>query len=388
MRCRSQSRFSRARTSLQSSLQSWLQPWSSSPSSWLRPWRGGLRTCLRGGLFSSIFIVVFLSGGLAPPPSPALSAPAAADKAPKVEVVRREAERRVDVLVDGKPFTSYAWPTNLAKPVLFPIRTDTGQVITRGFPVDPQPDESRDHPHHVGLWFNYGDVAGIDFWGNSAGIRNEAPGPRHGSIVHRSIDSARGGAGRGELAVSADWLLPGGKPALREQTRFAFVAGAGRLAIDRVATLTATGDTVPLPDNKEGMLALRLAGSLEHPGRKNPKATGTYRSSEGKIGDDVWGTRARWVMLTGKVADAPVTVAILDHPKNPGFPTYWHARGYGLFAANPLGQKALSKGKETLDFAVQRGRPARFAYRVVLLSREASADDIEAEYKRFTGELK
>jgi hypothetical protein len=311
----------------------------------------------------------------------------AADKVPKVEIVRREADRKVDVLLDGRPLTTYWWAANFAKPVLFPIRTDTGQLVTRGYPIEPQPGEAQDHPHHFGLWFNYGDVAGADFWGNSAGIRNEAPGSKHGNIVHRSIDSARGGPGRGELTVTADWVLPDGKPALRERTRFGFAAAAGRVAIDRVATLTATGQAVPFPDNKEGMLALRLARSLEHPGKKNPEGTGSYRSSEGKVGDDVWGTRARWVMLTGQAkasdAPAPVTIAILDHPKNPGFPTYWHARGYGLFAANPLGQKALSGGKETLGFTLQRGTPARFAYRILLLSRKATPEEIESEYRRF-----
>ena len=312
----------------------------------------------------------------------------AADKPPAVEVVRRDAERRVDVTIAGRPFTSYAWPANLAKPVLYPLRTDTGQVVTRGYPIDPQPDESQDHPHHIGLWFNYGDVAGADFWGNSAAIQKEAPRRNDGNIVHRAIESTHSGPGQGDLTVSADWVLPDGKPALRERTRFAFAAAPGRVAIDRVATLTATGAAVPFPDNKEGMLALRLARSLEHPSGKNPAATGSYRSSEGKVGDQVWGTRARWMMLTGKVKDAPVTIAILDHPRNPGYPTYWHARGYGLFAANPLGQKALSKGKDTLAFNLAPGKPARFAYRILLLSRQATPEDIETEFRRFTTDLK
>jgi Methane oxygenase PmoA len=288
--------------------------------------------------------------------------------------------------VDGKPFTTYMWPDTLEKPVLYPITTASGIVVTRSFP--PLANERQDHPHHVGLWFNYGDVAGADFWGNSAAMRNEAPDKNDGSIVHKAIETARGGAGSGELVVSADWVMPDGKPVLRERTRFGFAAAPGRLAIDRVATLTATSADVPLPDNKEGMLALRLARSLEHPGRKNPQATGSYRSSEGKVGDQVWGTRGRWMMLTGKVGPDPVTVAILDHPKNPGYPTYWHARGYGLFAANPLGQKALSQGKETLGFAVKRGSPARFAYRILVLSSTATPEDIEAEFKRFSTELK
>ena len=72
------------------------------------------------------------------------------------------------------------------------------------------------------------------------------------------------------------------------------------------------------------------------------------------------------MMLTGQADGSPVTMAILDHPKNPGYPTYWHARGYGLFSANPLGQKVFSEGKETLAFALAPGRPVRFAYRILL----------------------
>jgi phage/plasmid primase-like uncharacterized protein len=89
-------------------------------------------------------------------------------------------------------------------------------------------------------------------------------------------------------------------------------------------------------------------------------------------------------MLTAQAAGAPITIAMLDHPKNPGFPTYWHARPWGLMAANPLGQKALSKGKDTLDFALPAGQSAQFAYRVLILAGHASAAQIEAEYQAFT----
>jgi len=46
-----------------------------------------------------------------------------AGEASQVAVETRAAERRVDVTVDGQPFTSYVWPDRLAKPVLYPIRT-------------------------------------------------------------------------------------------------------------------------------------------------------------------------------------------------------------------------------------------------------------------------
>src|SRR5436305_1376354 len=163
-------------------------------------------------------------------------------------------------------------------------------------------------------------------------------------------------------------VLVDGKPLLREDTRFVFRAADRLRAIDRITTLTALEQPVTFTDNKEGLIGIRVARALEQPSTTpevftdaaghttivprldNDGVTGRYRSSEGLVGDSVWGTRGRWTMLSGTVAGEPITLAILDHPKNVGFPTYWHARGYGLFAANPLGRKAFTNGKAELNF--------------------------------------
>jgi hypothetical protein len=304
--------------------------------------------------------------------------------APEVKLVTHADQHQVEVLVDGKPFTTYRWEADLKKPLLYPLRTEAGGVITRGFPLDPRPGDPTDHPHHIGFWLNYGNVAGLDFWNNSVKAKNTA---NMGTVVHKSIRTARGGRGHGELAITADWTAPDGKALLREDTELTFSAGPGRRAIDRDTTLTAVNGAVDLPDDKEGVVGLRVAHILEHPTEKNPTGTGHYRTSEGVEGEAVWGTRGRWCMLTGKLEDgSPVTVALLDHPGNPGFPTYWHARPWGLFAANPLGQKALSKGKDTLNFSIPKGGKARFDYRLVILSHQATPEEMEAEYKAFAGE--
>src|SRR6266700_7293758 len=127
----------------------------------------------------------------------------AADKG--VQVVADEAHQRVDITIDGKAFTSYIWPTSLKKPVLYPLITDEGVTVTRGYPLEPRPGERVDHPHHAGLWFNYGNVNDIDFWNNSDAIKPENA-PKMGVIRHRSIVSAKSGADQGELEVQADWL--------------------------------------------------------------------------------------------------------------------------------------------------------------------------------------
>jgi hypothetical protein len=116
----------------------------------------------------------------------------------------------------------------------------------------------------------------------------------------------------------------------------------------------------------------------------NDGVTGSYLSSEGKKGDDVWGTRGRWVSLSGTVEGEPVAVLMLDHPKNPGFPTYWHARGYGLFAANPLGQKVFSNGKEELKYSLPAGGSATFRHRILIVSGTVSPAQAEERYREFT----
>jgi hypothetical protein len=129
------------------------------------------------------------------------------------------------------------------------------------------------------------------------------------------------------------------------------------------------------------------------PKMDNTGVTGLYRSSEGKTGDDVWGTRGHWTILTGTVAQKPITIAILDHPKNVGYPTYWMARGYGLFAANPLGQKAYGTDKKEtpareLNFTLEPGQSLTLRYRLLILSKAATTKDLEAHCRKFTAEVK
>jgi hypothetical protein len=253
--------------------------------------------------------------------------------------------------------------------------------VTRGYPLAPRARERVDHPHHVGLWFNHGDVNGLDFWNNSEAVPEERRSG-FGSILHRSVDEMREGA-EGVLAVSSDWMGPDGAVLLTERTRFRFWAEDGVWCLERAAELRAVVKVL-FRDNKEGTLGLRVCRELEQPygkperytdGRGVPRedkvvddegVTGWYRSSAGLEGDAVWGTRGEWVRLAGEVAGEPTAVAILDHPRNPGAPTYWHARGYGLFAANPLGQRPLSGGKDELDLCLEPGGTAAFRYRAVV----------------------
>ena len=306
----------------------------------------------------------------------------------KQRVTLKREKQRVAVLVDGKLFTAFIYPdaSVLKKPALYPILTATGNPITRGWPMDPRPGERVDHPHHVGMWFNYGDVNGHDFWNNSSAISPDQKGP-FGTIVVTNIARLNEVGNRAELTVEADWQDSAGKPMLKESTLYTFEADGQNRRIDRQTTLTALAGDVTFKDNKEGLIAVRLARQLEHPSTKaevftdakgvatavpmlnNEGVTGRYVSSEGVLGDAVWGTRAKWVNLTGTINGEPVSVVLLDHPRNAGYPTYWHARGYGLFAANPLAPSVFSNNKApAMNELLAAGRSITFSHRLLIAS--------------------
>jgi Methane oxygenase PmoA len=299
------------------------------------------------------------------------------------------------VTVDGKPFTTFFFPDTLEKPVLYPIYAPNGQLITRGFPLEPRPGEPTDHPHHIGLWFNYENVNGLDFWNNSYAIPAERK-KQYGWIHVDAVQSGTVGKNKGGLIYTANWTDQQGAILLKEKTKFVFWATAHIRIIDRITTLTAETD-IHMPDAKDGLLGLRVTKELQIPsstpgeffdGKGNitktaagntPDINGTYVTSEGKKGDSAWGTRGNWCILYGKKGGDMISIAIIDHPSNPGYPTYWHARGYGLFAANPLGQRIFSKGAETLDFHFDKGQSVTFRYRIVI-----TAD----RYRLLTGEIR
>ncbi|MFO7922351.1 MAG: PmoA family protein [Bacteroidales bacterium] len=303
-------------------------------------------------------------------------------------------ENRIEVLYDEQLFTAYIYPDELAKPVLFPVNSANNNPVTRGYPLDPRPGERSDHPHQVGHWFNYGDVNGLDFWNNRGNIPEEEK-DRYGYIEHSDLLRMDSGKGKGELVVSALWKNYRDDTILTENTTFVFSSQEDTRIIDRVTTLTAGDEDVLFRDNKEGMVAVRVARELELPG-DNPEQvtgsdgsiveagpdyqegiTGNYLSSRGQEGHDVWGKRAEWVVLSGIIDGNDVALAIIDHPDNPGYPAYWHARGYGLFSANPLGQEVFSEGREALNFNLPAGESVTFRYRILVHSGSSlSADEI------------
>lgn len=299
--------------------------------------------------------------------------------------VNKPEQKKVDLLYNGKMLTAYCYPDSAKKAFLWPVNTVDGITVTRGFPLAPKPGERTDHPHHIGLWMNYESVNGLDFWNHSTAIPFEKR-DHYGTIVHEKIVSQKAGKDNASITSTANWIRPDGHVLLKEKTEHGFKVQGNDFFIDRVTTLTASDIPVNFKDVKDGFFAIRVARELEHPSQQadifvdvhgnktevpkvnNDGVTGKYLTSEGATGDAAWGTKGRWTALSGKKEGKDVTIAIFDHPSNLGYPAYRHARGYGLFAINPLGRKVFSNGKEDLNYTLQPGQSVTFRYRVLVSS--------------------
>ncbi len=282
----------------------------------------------------------------------------------------------VKVEIDGKPYAEFVMRDSAAnKPYLHPLRTAAGKIVTRRFPMEKVEGEVYDHPHHRGLWFSHGDVNGIDFWGNESSYKKS----KLGKIVLKKLNGVNSGAKSGSIDATFNWNDPDGKTLLTEERVLTFYSDPKLRTVDVDVKLTAAAAPVKFGDTKEGVFAIRLATQLDE------KHTGRMVNAEGKSGEKlVWGKRSAWVDYAGQLDGETVGVAIFDHPSNPGAPTHWHARSYGLFAANIWGMRDFMNDK-TMDggMTLDPGKSMRFRYRVVIHTGDATAAGIAALYKQY-----
>lgn len=272
------------------------------------------------------------------------------------------------VSIAGKPFTTFHYGEDANKPFLAPLRSASGKIVTRRFPMEQVPGESRDHLHHRGLWFSYDDVNGVKFWENDPSYTK----PNIGKIVVRDTKWQDG-----TLSATMDWRAPNGDTLLVESRRMTFAGDDKLRTIDFEITLAAARD-VTFGDTKEGAFAIRLDDHFTE--RKGGKMV----NAEGLTGMvNVWGKRSNWVDYTAELDGERLGVAIFDNPRNPRHPTYWHARDYGLFALDPFGRAAFDPGQEESHWKLPKGDSLTFRWRVVIHPGDAVSAHVAEMYSRY-----
>ncbi|MEE3076637.1 MAG: PmoA family protein [Planctomycetota bacterium] len=289
--------------------------------------------------------------------------------------VVQQTDEGVRVMMDGKLLTHYLSRSG-AKPILWPVMGPDSVELTRGYPMRAEggEHERKDHVHHRSFWFTHGDVNGVSFWHEN---------DTHGNIVHREFSEVSGGKSAVIASVN-DWIGPEGKKFCEDKRRYEFHREGDLRLIDVDVTVTASNGKVTFGDTKEGSFGVRVAGSM----KVDEKLGGLLTNSEGQTNTDAWGKPARWVDYCGPVGEKTYGVAILNHPDSYGFPSHWHVRTYGLFAANPFGLKAFYKGAEGKDgtLVLAPGESFTVKYRVVLHPGDHDAELIEKQFKAYSGE--
>lgn len=297
----------------------------------------------------------------------------------------KRTDGRIDVEIDGRPFTSFYFGPDQPKPYLHPLRAPDGTIVTRRYPMEKVAGENRDHPHHRGLWFSHGDVNGLDFWSNEL---TQEPRDKKGRIRLRHVKQTAAGDGkRGTISAAFEWNTPSGELLLTEEREMVFYAGLQNRVIDFDLKLTAAKQSVRLGDTKEGTFAVRVATELEE---DREEATGVPRtgrivSATGNIGEiQAWGKRAPWVDYSGTIDSKKLGIAIFDHPGNPRHPTHWHVRSYGLFAANIFGEHDFYEDESRdASITLDPGKALRFRYRVVIHPGDTETAEIGKLYENY-----
>jgi len=281
-------------------------------------------------------------------------------------------EHGVSVKYDGKLWANYVADGEF-KPYVWPIIGPTDQPVTREWPMGEGLNERHDHPHQKSMWFTHGDVNKTDFW---------AEGPNRGRIVHREFVQVSGGK-NAVIVTRNDWLLPDGTKTLEDTRKLIFSRSGDHRIIDFVIRLTATADSVTFGDTKEGTFGLRVAESMAVDSKKG----GQIMNSEGQTDAQAWGKKAKWVDYSGPVGDQIVGIAVLNHPTSFRFPTHWHVRTYGLFAANPFGwHDFVGRSDVSGAYTLGKGQSITFAYRIILHKGRAEDARIAQAFEEYAAQ--
>jgi hypothetical protein len=291
---------------------------------------------------------------------------------------------RVRVEIGGQLFTEYYFK-GASRPYCYPVLAPDGTSVVRDFPMKQTPGEDTDHPHHRGLMFAHSNANGVDFW-NEGTAGTKFP---KGSTVNDGTIKTRSGP-TGSIEVRNRWMAPDGKLIATDETTIRFRGTSDARMIDYEVTIHALPDQpLVMGDNKDGTMAIRLAQWMTMPHKYQKKdlpGVGHILTATGERDGAAWGKRADWCDYFAEHNGKTYGVAIFDHPKNLRHPTWWMARDYGLFAANPFGQHDFESTKEkpvpagTGDYTIPAGGSLTLRYRFYFHFGDATAAGLSARY--------
>jgi hypothetical protein len=305
------------------------------------------------------------------------SGPAETEAAPETgaaaAVSFEQGAEQIQVLIDGQPFTTFRYEEKWDKPFLYPLRTASGMVISRGFPVEPREGEEQDHDWHRGIWYGHGEINGHDFW-------RELGRDKTGILVPLSAPTYETNGSQGRLSAELGLQTSQKEIIGTVREEFAFSEADSNRIIDVTITVRADkGQALKFGDTEDGGFGMRLADEF-----RQDRGAVLINSEGQKDTENIWGKPAKWIDYSAAIGGKHAGVAMFDHPSNLRHPARWHARGYSLCAANPFALGDFT-GEESNDgsYTVEQGEALTLRYRVVVHEGEMTPERIEQLYGEF-----
>jgi hypothetical protein len=282
---------------------------------------------------------------------------------------------------DGKLVTHYLVKSG-NKPILWPIVGPTGKEMTRAYPMRKEAGIAEgkypyDHVHQRSCWFTHGSVNGVSFW--------EEVNPKHrpGEQAHKAFKEMSGGE-QAKIVSQTEWKnVDENRTELEDERTIVFHDEGDARVMDFTVVLKATQGDVQFGETKEGSFGLRVPTSMD----VDMKQGGQIVNSQGETDANAWGKASPWVDYHGPVDGEKLGIAVLNHPSSFRYPTRWHVRTYGLYAANPWGTKDFTGGKESGgEYKLPKGESLTLRYRVIFHKGDEKEAKIAARFEQFAAE--
>src|SRR5689334_17784797 len=188
-----------------------------------------------------------------------------------VKLIR--AENHIDVVIGGRPFTTFYFLPEVSKAYLMPLQRASGVVVTRAYPAANDVTGAADakdksfEPHQRPLYFAHGNVNGLDFWEEEVFdwfMTDHARQP-YGHMALKKVEELSEGGTAGIIRARFRLLDPNQRQIAEETQSFTFRGDAKTRTIDCEFVVFATDGPVVFGDAKEGTFAIRLNRELAKP---------------------------------------------------------------------------------------------------------------------------
>jgi len=276
----------------------------------------------------------------------------------------------LQITIGGKPFASYYTGTSKTpRPYFAHVKTPSGVQVSRNHPPIEGKDSMDHDTFHPGIWLTFAGINKNDYWRLKQKTEHEM-----------FIGKPEGGPGRGSFTVSnfyLDSLDSSGNRIAHEICNYTILVRPSYYILIYDSTISSDERDLIFGDDQEYGLGIRVATPIEE------RNGGQILNADGLKGaENLYGKASDWCDYSGVIEDTLIGMTVMPDPKN--FRRSWyHARDYGLIAANPFGRKGVAGGEKS-EVLVKKGEKFHLGFAVAIYSApKGSKIDRNAMYQDY-----